>query len=243
MSIFTRGGSQTTVEKIDWRSTLRGILAFALLMAGCRMLAFLLLSAAALAIGRAAGLIFLAMAVLLAMKFGYDLAPSRDRYRYWCELCYDDKSAPIQEAVIWLIGFGILTGLLALSGYWPDWLRWQIHHGGLRWRLGEASLRWSPLGIRLINWSWGGEWIEATPLLLLARTFFVILLPVILYAPLWSANWAARMEVVFPKMREARTETIAAGNYTGPDGERMRGAGRGQRQDEGEPRERSSLPS
>jgi hypothetical protein len=214
MSIFTRGGSQTTIERIDWRSTLQGILAFAGLMVGCRLLALGLLCTAALAIGRAAGLFFLASATLLSLRFGWEISPSRDRNRYWAEFWIDQKDHEVREAVIWLVAFGLLALGAWAFGYWPRILRWQIHQGTLRYQLAETSFLW---------WAWGGRWVDASPALIAVRVFAVTFLPAILYGPLWIAHWAARIEVVAPKVREAHTATINPSNFNRPDGRPIQG--------------------
>lgn len=231
MSIFTRGGSQTTIERIDWQSTLRGILAFAGLMVGCRLIALGLLLVAMLAIGRAAGMVLLVAAMFLSLRYGWEVSPSRDRTRYWVEFYADQKDQEVREAVVWLIALGLLAGAAWALGYWPQFIRWQIHHGALRYQLAEASFLW---------WSWGGEWISASPMLIGARVFCVALMPAIIYGPLWVAHWAARIEVVAPKVREAHTATIDPGNFQKPDGRPIQGV---RRSESGNGREREKKSS
>lgn len=101
------------------------------------------------------------------------------------------------------MGVSLLIAIMLMfvetMGYWPSHI--------VDWQWSELRMLWSPLG---------GEFISATPLVLIVRLFSFVVVPLVVWSPARFVDWAFGIEIVWPIARETRFAQADPGSIPGP---------------------------
>ena len=200
--MFGRGN--ITTEKITLSSTLQEILLFPAVYAICGIGQIFVVLAAAVLIGKMAGLIFLFCAGLLSFQLRGTLAVNPLQVGIVLQQKHEVREY-VKVAQFLLVAIGFLGVALRVSGYFPDIWQWRITWDGSRY-------------VILSRW-FNGQWYYARPFEIAGRAIGLLSVPFIGWPTLTMVKWAARMELYRPKQREAQVTPVSAENTRGPFGE------------------------
>ncbi len=207
-----RGGStNVTSEKITGAGTRTDILLLTACRLGLRIGWLAALVVAILAIGRATGWL------LLAAVAGYWLRPQFTRRPLALTIGLRPGWQQHRRRLLTGLGLGALLTLWQVSGLWP--LAWAWSYGG-----GQLWLA-TPGGSRSVAGGW-----------LILRILLGVL-PALLYYNALDAEWALRLEVLLPKVREAGPGRLSVSGIKSQPGVELRDLQQSQR-----PTERVELP-